>query len=397
MSTATLPAPVIEPPAPSPARDVASVPVVAALLAVLAGVVAAALYLVPQAPAEGSADAGFARDMSAHHAQAVAMAETIRDRTGDPELRRLAADIALTQQSQIGRMSAWLDDWGLPQTAGGPRMAWMGTPMTGLMPGMATAQETAALATLPVADAEAAFLRQMVAHHTGGVAMAQAGAGLVEEPQVRALAEGIAAAQTSEIEYLQSLLAARGLPPAEVPETTEHGASAGGHEGASGPGLREAALLAVVTLGLVALLWLLLDSVVRRVGGRQAPVGPLAAVLVLSAGVTAAVHLALTPDHAREQALYGLFFLLTAVVAAAGAAMVLAGAQKTGAGVIAGVSLLLVVTYVVFRVVPPPGASAPEGVDAWGVVAVLAELVALVAAAVLLQPTRDRAGAPADA
>ena len=46
-------------------------------------------------------------------------------RTADPELKILATDIALGQQAQIGRMSGWLDEWGLSQTSTRTPMAWM--------------------------------------------------------------------------------------------------------------------------------------------------------------------------------------------------------------------------------------------------------------------------------
>src|SRR5919199_3686100 len=39
------------------------------------------------APADSSAEAGFARDMVVHHAQAVQMAEIVRDRTESEEIR----------------------------------------------------------------------------------------------------------------------------------------------------------------------------------------------------------------------------------------------------------------------------------------------------------------------
>ncbi len=55
-----------------------------ALLLVLAVLLAAgALYLWATSwpPGEGSAEAGFARDMMVHHAQAVEMAEIVRDGT----------------------------------------------------------------------------------------------------------------------------------------------------------------------------------------------------------------------------------------------------------------------------------------------------------------------------
>lgn len=68
--------------------------------------------------------------------------------------------------------------------------------------------------------------------------------------------------------------------------------------------------------------------------------------------------------------------------------MVLAGRPRAGAVLVTGVSLLLVVTYAVFRIVPPPGATAPEGIDAWGGLAIAAELVALAAAVPILRTRR---------
>ena len=53
-------------------------------------------------PADDSAEAGFARDMATHHAQAVEMGFVIRDRSTDPELRTLAYDIISTQSTQRG-------------------------------------------------------------------------------------------------------------------------------------------------------------------------------------------------------------------------------------------------------------------------------------------------------
>src|SRR4051794_41941230 len=76
-------------------------------------------------PTADSVDAGFARDMSLHHLQAVEMANVALDRSRDPEVRRLAFDISTTQNNQVGRMRGWLALWGLP-VSGGDLMAWMG-------------------------------------------------------------------------------------------------------------------------------------------------------------------------------------------------------------------------------------------------------------------------------
>jgi uncharacterized protein (DUF305 family) len=195
------------------------------------------------APIEGSAEAGFVRDMSVHHAQAVAMAEAIRDRTTDPDLKLLATNIALGQQGQIGRMAGWLDEWGLPITSTATPMAWIrsdnlvtnaadsmpgmdmstsastpsGTGMhiggDGRMPGMATRPQVSALSTLPIADAEISFLQLMIAHHHAGVDMADAVLARTKRADVIRLATSIVNGQQAEITLMTDMLAKRGATP----------------------------------------------------------------------------------------------------------------------------------------------------------------------------------------
>ena len=386
-TTLAPPTPAAPPPAAPGPRSIASPPVLLALFTVLAGLVAGALLLAPQPPPEDSASVGFARDMSRHHAQAVAMAEALRDRTDDPELRSLTQDIALTQQAQLGMMTAWLDDWGYATTTSGPRMAWMGMSVEGLMPGMATPEAVQLLASVPLDEAEDRFLALMVAHHSAGVDMAEAAVALAEQPQVVRLASGIAAAQASEIDYLQALRAQRGLPPADVPASTGHDLAADHHGG--GLTARDAVLWSVVAAGVVAFLWLLLDTVLRRSGVTQRRLDAVALTVVAGAVVSSAVHLVLTPSHAEQSVAYGVFFLLAALALALGAAAVLAGSTVPGAALVAGTGVFLLVTYVFFRLVPAPGAEAPEGVDGWGVLAVSAQVVAVLAAAALLRRRRS--------
>jgi uncharacterized protein (DUF305 family) len=77
------------------------------------------------------------------------------------------------------------------------------------MPGMASQDELAELRALAGIAAERRFLELMLAHHEGGVSMAE---GLVEEsdhPVVTRLAESIMASQANEIELMRGLLAER--------------------------------------------------------------------------------------------------------------------------------------------------------------------------------------------
>jgi uncharacterized protein (DUF305 family) len=212
-----------------PRRIVAAV--VASVLVVVAAFAAGSLSApVASAPSTTSVEAGFARDMQTHHSQAVEMALIIRDNTDDEEIRLLAYDIATSQSQQSGQMNGWLALWNLPQTASEPTMTWMSRPpltggdahsgmgMTdgetehepgGVMPGMATEDQLAELRSLSGVEAEKLFLTLMIAHHRGGVEMAEAVLARSKERVVVNLATAMANAQTGEIAYMQELLDAR--------------------------------------------------------------------------------------------------------------------------------------------------------------------------------------------
>jgi uncharacterized protein (DUF305 family) len=197
------------------------------LILLLVGVVvlgfligAAARSFWPGPPGEDSADVGFLRDMSTHHDQAVAMALIIRDRTADVVLKTMATDIVLTQQGQIGAMTAWLQVWDLGMVGEDLPMTWMGHPTSGLMPGMATAEEVQQLRDLPVAEAEVLFLRLMIRHHLSGVDMAEACLDRCDEDVVTRLAGGIAASQRGEIVAMNEMLVARGEEPEAATAST---------------------------------------------------------------------------------------------------------------------------------------------------------------------------------
>lgn len=185
--------------------DARIVAVLAAALVVLFGL-AVWLWLAGREPGDGSVEAGFARDMSVHHAQAVEMAEIVRDRTEDPEMRTLAKDVALTQQAQIGQMRGWLAVWRLPPTGTEPAMAWMGMPAEGRMPGMATQEEINRLSELPSREADKRFLELMIPHHRAALDMAEAVLERTGQPEVVGLATAIKNSQESETAAMEEML-----------------------------------------------------------------------------------------------------------------------------------------------------------------------------------------------
>lgn len=206
----------------------------AAVLLLLAGGWAAGRLTATQPfPLDGGAEAGFARDMQVHHAQAVQMSMLIRDRTDDEEIRLLAYDVAATQQQQAGQMHGWLSVWGLPQSSTHPPMSWMSLPGTeshhssgtagavaggssshdpatdGLMPGMASPADLERLKAASGTNAERMYLELMIPHHEAATVMAEAVVSRTSNSVVVDLAKSIQVSQQSEIAYLKQLLESR--------------------------------------------------------------------------------------------------------------------------------------------------------------------------------------------
>jgi uncharacterized protein (DUF305 family) len=167
-----------------------------------------------------SVDAGFARDMSTHHTQAVVMAGYTRLHTTNPSVLLMANDIYDEQTFQIGQMQGWLDSWGLTRSTTLPTMGWMqghSLEPDGLMPGMATPTEISHLETLTGNALDIDFLQLMIRHHQGGISMAQYGEDHAAESYVRDLANQIVQTQSSEIVAMEQLLRQLGGTPLPAP------------------------------------------------------------------------------------------------------------------------------------------------------------------------------------
>ncbi|MET8987682.1 DUF305 domain-containing protein [Nonomuraea wenchangensis] len=193
-------------------------------------VLAAAAYLLfgrSGTPGDSSPEAGFARDMAVHHAQAVDMSFVVRDKRPAKEISSLAFDIINTQANQRGMFLGWLQQWGLDQAGHDRPMAWMSghghgaatytagpaAASTGLMPGMASPEELARLKAADGTQAEVLFLQLMIRHHEGGVEMAEGLLDLSTRSEVVNMAQKIVQGQSSEIKLMTDLLRQRGAQP----------------------------------------------------------------------------------------------------------------------------------------------------------------------------------------
>jgi uncharacterized protein (DUF305 family) len=188
-------------------------------LGVLAGVLVFGLivglavgFLGPRlrTPGDDSAEAGFLRDMSTHHAQAVEMSMIAHANSTNQAVVTLAGDIALTQHGQINYMQAWLRDWHLSPTSSQAPMAWMpdsaGSVVNGLMPGMATPEQLAALRNATGNQLDVQYLTLMRQHHLGGIHMAQEILKLSHNDDVTWLAHTMVTSQQGEITLIDNML-----------------------------------------------------------------------------------------------------------------------------------------------------------------------------------------------
>jgi uncharacterized protein (DUF305 family) len=202
----------------TPRRRAITLGALAAVFALLIGYGAGWLTPSLRAPGDNSPEAGFARDMSTHHAQAVTMAMMAYPKATNPEVRQLAYDIALTQQGQIGVMQTWLKDWHLEPTGSRPKMAWMPDGAQelspdGLMPGMATDAQLQQLDAAKGKQVDILFCQLMLRHHLGGIHMIDELLPLTHNKEVRDLAQTMKNNQQGEVVQFQSLLSQLGAQP----------------------------------------------------------------------------------------------------------------------------------------------------------------------------------------
>lgn len=150
-----------------------------------------------KASAHNDPDVAFATDMTAHHQQAIEMADMLLKKTGvDPKVTALAQDIKNAQGPEISTMTGWLKAWGQP------------TSMPGMtMNGMMSDSDMKALDSASGADAGKLFLTQMTQHHQGAIDMANEEISTGKYADAVALAKKIVAAQTAEIAKMKDLLA----------------------------------------------------------------------------------------------------------------------------------------------------------------------------------------------
>ncbi|GID93381.1 DUF305 domain-containing protein [Amorphoplanes digitatis] len=157
-------------------------------------------------------DVHFAGMMIVHHAQAVQMSRALVAKPGIPERVRLIAEfIVRDQQREIDETNAWLTAWGeRPVEATGPDDAGEHAGADAVAHGMLTAAQLGELDRAEGAKAVDLFLRLMIEHHRGAIAMSRSlldGGG--RNVYIHGMAKHVIREQTTENDAMRALLPTR--------------------------------------------------------------------------------------------------------------------------------------------------------------------------------------------
>jgi len=150
-------------------------------------------------------DIKFMQGMIGHHAQAIQMVQLVPSRTASEDLKKLALRIDLSQQDEITMIEGWLRIRG--QQIPGPGNHRMGD--NGPMPGMLTPGEMDTLAAAKGAEFDRLFLKGMIKHHGGALAMVAnllSAPGAAQESEVFAFVSDVEADQRMEIDRMSAML-----------------------------------------------------------------------------------------------------------------------------------------------------------------------------------------------
>ena len=185
--------------------------VLAVAIAVLCGALGWLVGNNRAIPDPNRVDVGFLQDMRTHHEQAVNLGLYYLELQGtNADLRVIAREIVFGQSIEIGRMIQLLRLYGATETnESDVAMTWMNEPTpSDRMPGLASDADIDKLLASSGKDADQLFIDLMIAHHQGGLHMAQYAVDHANEIEARRFAYSMVVGQTGDIDEMRALLAA---------------------------------------------------------------------------------------------------------------------------------------------------------------------------------------------
>lgn len=153
-----------------------------------------------QSAKHNAADVTFAQKMIPHHQQALDMSAMVPSHTANDNVIVMAKHIAADQQAQIDTLQGLLQAWG--QSPAPTHMDHPGMAMDGMVDDATMAQ----LPTLKGAAFDDLWLRSMIKHHQGAVAMAEPETAQGENAVAVKMAKNIIDWQQLEIGRMNAIL-----------------------------------------------------------------------------------------------------------------------------------------------------------------------------------------------
>ena len=191
----------------------------ASVLAGCAGPPSGSANAATDGSSHDDADIAFATAMVPHHAQAIAMTQLALSHAESAEVKELARQMAAEQMPEMIQLRDLLSEWhrppaatapGMPDTPGMQGMSGMNDSSNaaqGMGPGMMTDQQMRDLSASSGAAFDHLFLRMMIKHHGGGVAMAGTELADGENADAQMLAQNISDSQQAQVTLMLQMLA----------------------------------------------------------------------------------------------------------------------------------------------------------------------------------------------
>ncbi len=151
----------------------------------------------------GNADVDFARGMIPHHQGAIDMADIVLKHGRDATVRKLANEIIAAQRKEIAQMQAWL-------RRKGSQAAGLDAAVVKKAFEEVNAKMHADMTMTFTARADVDFMRGMIPHHEGAVAMAKVLLRYGKDAELRKLADEVIRTQNEEITTMRDWLRRNG-------------------------------------------------------------------------------------------------------------------------------------------------------------------------------------------